>query len=291
MIDYPGDLLLHLAALRAVAASAGQPAAFFKAARALGVDESVVRKRLVTLSGHAGGALFEGRASALRLTREGEKALSVAERALAAVEELGKPVTARLSIGCTGTIASEVLPAVVARLRRAHPSLIVHVRRFGAEGALAAITSGELDLAVIRAPSAPRGVASTFVAKDKLMFAVRSNSPLARASINLAKIARVPLITFRPASSTRARVMSVLEPLGAIAHIEVESKSLALRYVELAMGVAFVSVLPGTQLVAPKVVLRDVTKHFPPVSFWAIWREHRALRVWEREAIAALRRG
>lgn len=290
MIAYPGDLLVHLAALRAVAAHAGQRAAYFKAAERLGVDESVVRKRMATLSAHVGAALFEGRGPGLRLTREGSRALAVAERALDAIDELGRPAAPRLGIGCTGTIAAEVLPAVVASLRRLHPTLVVHVRRVGAELARAAIDAGDLDLAVVRGAEAPRGVASRFVAKDKLMLAVPAKSALARAPMDLERLAREPLITFRPTSSTRARVMRLLEPLGAVAHIEVESKSVALRYVELGMGIAFVSVLPDTRVHAPGVVLRDVTKWFESASFWAIWRDGKPLRPWERDAIAGLRR-
>jgi len=286
--DYPGDLLEHLATLRTVASLAGERAAFFQAAQRLHVDESVVRRRLATLAEHV-GVLFEGRGSRLALSPKGQRALETADRAFALLETLFESDAPRLVVGCTGTVANELLPSVVASLRKRHPSLVVLVRRLGAEAAMSALTSGELDLAVVRSTSPPNGVSSRLLSNDRLHLALPSRHPLAKEPVRLSRLAEEPLITFRPSSSTRARIMKVLGPLGAVPAIEVESKSVALRYVELGMGIAFVSVLPSTRVHAPGVVLRDVTRLFEPVSFWAVWKAGRGLLAWEKEAVAGLR--
>jgi DNA-binding transcriptional LysR family regulator len=287
--DYPGNLLEHLGTLRTVASHLRERGAFFRAAQKLHVDESVVRRRLSTLTGHVRSPLFEGRGQTLVLSREGEKVLDAANRAFAVLEALGEPEAPRLAFGCTGTVANELLPAVVSALQKSHPTLVVHVRRVGAEAALASVRAGDLDLAVVRSALQPKGVQSRFVSSDRVHLALPARHPLVGEPVRPERLAQEPLITFTPSSSTRARIMKVLGPLGAVARIEVESRAIALRYVELGMGIAFVSVLPGARVEAPGVVLKDVTRLFEGVSFWAVWKEGRALTPWEKEAVARLR--
>lgn len=270
--DYPGDLLVALRSAVAVASAAGAPATYARAARALHVDESVLRRRILTLGEHVGAPLFEGRGSSLRPTVAGKKVLEAAAAITRTIDALAAPARRRLVIGCTGTVSRELLPDVLAHRHARHPDLVVHVRRAGAEQGLAGVADGSLDLAILRSTEAPRGVESRFVADDALWLVVPKKHPLlAMRGFDPARVAQFPLIGFRSGSSTRRRIERVIgSPVG----IEVDGRSLALRYVELGMGVSLVSGLrdrdPPKQ---PGVVFREVTRWFEPVRFWIVWKK------------------
>jgi DNA-binding transcriptional LysR family regulator len=290
MPDYPGDLFVALRSAAVVADSIGGAATYARAARALHVDESVLRRRILALGEHVGAPLFEGRGASLRLTATGERVIEAADSIARTIDSLRAPLPMRLSIGCTGTVSRELLPAVLAHLHGKYPDLVVHVRRAGAEAGLAGIADGSLDLAIVRSAAAPRAVEARFVADDALWLAVPKGHPLiAMRGFDPARVARFPLIGFRPGSSTRARVLRVLEPFGGAVRIEVDGRSLALRYVELGMGIALVSGLRDRK--APKhagVVFRDVTRHFDAAKFFVVWRSGRALSPWEERVVERL---
>jgi DNA-binding transcriptional LysR family regulator len=289
--SYPGDLLVALRSVIAVSSATGSPATYARAARAIHVDESVLRRRVAALAEHVGSPLFEGRGSAMRATREGKRVIEVASSALRMLDALGAPqAPGRIAIGCTGTVSRELLPPVLAELHRRHPELVVHVRRAGATQGLAGIEDGSLDFAVVRSEGPPARVASRFVAEDALWLAVPRGHVLARSRrFDPAQVAKFPLVTFRPGSSTRARIMRVLEPHGATARIEVDGRSLALRYVELGLGIALVSALRGRPKPRwPGIVFRDVTRAFEPVRFYVAWRAGRALAPFEDRVVRTL---
>ena len=282
--DYPGDLLVHLASFAALSAQLrrGRPGAFEAAARELGVDRSVLRRRLQTLESWFGAALFEGRGVGRRPTAAGVRLAEKAARLLEQAAELRDPAGAarRLVVACTGTITSELLPRVLVVLERRPRPVQLVVRRAGGALCERLVREGEVDLGVVRADAPPRGLASCHLADDRLWFVVPADHPLAKASRpGLAEMARVPLVMFGEASRTRARVMERLAPFGASIRVEVEGRSAALAYVEAGVGATFVSLLPGHRP-APRdggtgVRCHDVTALFARGRFFVVGRHDR----------------
>jgi DNA-binding transcriptional LysR family regulator len=182
-----------------------------------------------------------------------------------------------LRVACTGTFLAEVLPPVLATVRDRHPGLRFRIRREGATASRDLLERGDLDFAVIRSTSTPEGLASKRLGRDRLWLAMRKESALAGASrITLDAMAGAPLIGYSSASSTMRRVMDVLRPHGATPCVEVDGKTAALRYVAAGLGIAFVSLLEGQTPSHPRVAVRDVTSHFPAVSFHLVWPRGRA---------------
>lgn len=270
---YPGDLLEHLRAFVAVAGACERGRSpFGPAAAELALDTSVLRRRLGTLASFVGAPLFVGRGSGTRLTAAGKRTRENALRALEAVRDLSAAAEADrgpLRIACTGTILGDLLPPVLAAMQKRHPALLFRVRRAGATAAAMLLERGEVDFAVVRASSSP-GKTATRIAGDRVWLAVHEKSALARARLDRARVAREPLVGYGAGSTTMARVLDVLGPLGATAFIEVDGKAPALRYVEAGLGVAFVSALADRAPKAPGVVFREVTSWFAPVSFWLV---------------------
>ncbi|MBS2016027.1 MAG: hypothetical protein JST00_24305 [Deltaproteobacteria bacterium] len=279
---YPGDLLQHLESFAELATriGRGEGGAFPKAAGALAVDVSVLRRRLQTLSAYVGAPLVEGRGTTLRLTKAGDRVRASAARVLDATGELRSFATddeGPLRVACTGTILAEVLPPVLRTMRGEFPRLAFRVRRAGGEASRALLAKGEVDFAVVRATSRPEGLHARRIGSDRLWLVAPAKGALATATrLSPEKVAREPLVGYSKASSTMRRVLDVLEPLGASPWIEVDGKVAAMSYVAAGLGIAFVSALEPQKPERAGVVARDVTAWFAPVSFWLVWNEGEA---------------
>jgi DNA-binding transcriptional LysR family regulator len=294
-LAYPGDLLDHLRAFAQLCASVerSERAAFARTASELAVDVSVLRRRMQTLATFIGAPLVEGRGNRLRLTAAGIRARVQAVRTLEAAAELaviGEDEAGPLRIACTGTILAELLPPALRALRDAYPQLSFRVRRAGAEASRALMANDEIDFAIVRGGARPVGVASVQLAADRLWLACARGTRMATTRrLAMASVADEPLVGYSSASSTMKRVMAVLGPLGAAPWIEVDGKSAALAYVAAGLGIAFVSAVASSRPERTGVVLREVTAHFEPVSFWLIWREGAALPPMQRRFVGELR--
>jgi DNA-binding transcriptional LysR family regulator len=283
-MSYAGDLLEHLRSFSVLAIhverrSAG---AFTRAAGELAIDVSVLRRRMQALAEHVGSPLVDGRGAAMKITKAGERTRELATRALDAVDLLGSGAARRdvgpLRVACTGTFLAEVLPPVLAVVRDRHPGLRFRVRREGATASRDLLAKGDLDFAIVRSTSTPERLASKRLGRDRLWLATRKENPLAGATrITAEAMAREPLVGYASTSSTMRRVMEVLRPHGGTPWVEVDGKTAALRYVAAGLGIAFVSLLEGQEPAHPRVVVRDVTSHFPPVSFHLVWPHGREL--------------
>jgi DNA-binding transcriptional LysR family regulator len=277
---YAGDLFAHLRSFLTLAqrVEIAPRGAFEEAAAELHLDVSVLRRRMTTLAAWLGAPLFEGRGASLRVARGGARAREIAARALRDLDALraglrGDP--GRIAIGCTGTVTTELLPAVVRDTLRRFPGIEIHLRRAGTERAEALLRRGELDVAIVRGERAPMGLAAERIAFDRLWMAVRRDHPLARSKrpADLREAARCPLILFAEGSTTRERIMERLGPLGATVQIEVDGRAAALSFVGLGLGITFLSQLPGHRVDTKEIATIDVTAQFRKTAFWALSRE------------------
>lgn len=281
---YAGDLLEHLRSFKVLAerVESGAAGAFTRAAGELAIDVSVLRRRIQSLADHLDSPLVEGRGAAMRLTKTGERTRELAARALDAVDLLASTKGVRdvgpLRVACTGTFLAEVLPPVLAVVRDRHPGLRFRVRREGASASRDLLARGEIDFAIVRSTSTPEALASTRLGRDRLWVAMRKASPLASAArLTAEALAKEPLVGYSSSSSTMRRIMEVLRPHGGEPWVEVDGKTAALRYVAAGLGIAFVSLLEGQEPSHPRLVVRDVTALFPPVSFHLVWPRGREL--------------
>ena len=291
---YPGDAVEHLRSFLLLARriEADPRGAFDATALALHLDASVLRRRVQTLGEWLGGDLLAGRGSRLRVTARGGRVVETAARVLAELGRLREALAgaaAPVAIGATGTVITELLPPALGAVRARWPEVEVRIRRSGTEASQELIRRGELDIAVVRGERPPPGFSHRRLCPDRLWAAIPTGHPLARARrIARRDLAAPPIISYRPGSFTRRRVMEPLAPLGGRVHVEVDGKAAALRYVELGLGVAFLSLVPGHRVAAEGVRLREVTRHFPRAAFFLIWAPGRELRPTERFLVERL---
>jgi DNA-binding transcriptional LysR family regulator len=293
--EYPGDLLLHLGSFVALMrhVRSGSRSAFERAAADLHVDRSVLRRRIQSLSSWVGVPLLHGRGSSISPTVAGARLEERAGRMLLAARELAEEVATsreRITIACTGTVTTELLPRVLVELEARPRAVQLVVRRAGGTACERLVRAGDVDLGIVRATSAPALVASQHLADDRLWFVLPRAHPLgARRELTLAEMASVPLVLYGESSRTRARVMEALGPLGASIRVEVDGRAAALEYVRRGLGATFLSLLPAHR-VGADVRARDVTPLFARSAFYAIGRADRWSAPVVRDVVSSLAR-
>lgn len=303
---YPGDLLVHLSSfvflLRNV--RAGMPGAFERTAHDLKLDRSVLRRRIGTLSSWVGAPLLRGRGTRMVPTDAGARLEERAVTLLSLARELAndvRTVRERIVIACTGTVTTQLIPSVLVELERVRPVCLA-VRRAGGSACELLVRSGEANLGVVRAESAPASLPSQHLADDRLWLVLPAGpsgptrpqgpkgpkrSAKARA-LSLDEMAALPLVLYGTSSRTRARIMDRLGPRGASVRVEVDGRASALAYVRAGFGATFLSLLPGHSVDDEGVRVFDVTSLFAPSRFYVIGRRDRWDDAAVRDVVARL---
>ena len=139
----------------------------------------------------AGSRLLERSTTILSLTRELADDVRLARE--------------RIVLACTGTITTQLVPAVLLELERDRP-IRLGIRRAGGSACEHLVRNGDIDLGVVRASSPPRGLASKHLTDDRLWLVVPAEPrrPRTRA-ISLQEMAALPLVLYGSSSRTRAR--------------------------------------------------------------------------------------
>lgn len=132
---------------------AAELSSFTRAAEALGTAQSLISTRIKRLEEGLGQILLQRHPRLVRLTAEGERFLPAArelmaahERALGAFRQPGE----RIAIGISEQAVGADAPALLARLARHDPTLVIGLRIEASATLEAAFERGELDVAVIR---------------------------------------------------------------------------------------------------------------------------------------------
>ena len=146
---------LTLSGLRVVVEVA-RSGSFSAAAAALGYTQSSISRQVAATEAAAGTPLFQRQARGVRPTVAGEALLRHARDLLARVEAaemelagLEDRLAGRLAVAAYPTAAASLVPRAIARLRAAHPALVVTLWEAGSPAQLARLRAGRLEVAVL----------------------------------------------------------------------------------------------------------------------------------------------
>lgn len=245
---------------------------FTRAAEEVLVAQPSLSKQIQALENELGAPLFSRARGNIALTPAGEALLPVARRILADVEsarlevrELAGLRRGRVRVGAPPSLCASVFADVLRRYHDTYPGITLHVEEGGSRDLVRALTSGELDLAlVISAPGDTGGALSaTTVLTEGLVVASRAGAawPGGRARVRLAELADRPLVMFREGYDLRETTVAACRSAGFEPRFSVEGGEMdaVLRFVEVGLGVAVVPSmvlaarpsLRGTPLTAP----------------------------------------
>jgi DNA-binding transcriptional LysR family regulator len=244
---------------------------FTRAAVRASVAQPAISHQIRRLEAELGEALFHREQRSARLTAAGEALLPHARAAIAALEN-GRDAVASLHGLLRGTLKVGVVRAPLDRrifaalgaFQRAHPAIEIIVTEQHNAALLQALTGGEIDAAIIglTGEPLPPDVEARVIDAEPLVVAVRPDHRLGRsASVTLARLRDLPLITLTPGSGLRAVLENACRHAGFAPRIVAEAGELA-SLVELTAEGLGVALLPRSVAVdaAPRLAVLELTR-------------------------------
>jgi DNA-binding transcriptional LysR family regulator len=266
------------------------------AAESLGYTPSAVSQQLSGLERAAGVAVLERVGRNVRLTDAGRELVRHAgsllaglEAAQAALERVTGEARGEIAMSVYESVASTLLPPMLASLAAEHPELRVRTRQLDPDRGIDALASGEIDVAFTidyaHAPAPPRDdVVRRHVLDDRFVAVLPAGDPLAGPAVALADLADRPFISSPPELSCGRCVLTACHEAGFqpdFVHL-LDDYPTTLRLVAAGQGVALV---PRLALAAQPEGIR-VAEVAKPLSR-TVQIAHRATSG-ERPAIVAL---
>jgi LysR family transcriptional regulator for metE and metH len=156
-----------------------------RAAELLHLTQPAVSRALLSIESRLGTQLFERTPRGLTATEAGRQLIAGASRVLA---ELGTlelsvcapvAVPAKIRLVCECHTAYHWLPSTLAELRGAMPALKVSLSVEHTADPVAALTAGQIDVALLSVADVPRQIAEAELFTDEIVFAVAASHPLA----------------------------------------------------------------------------------------------------------------
>ena len=253
---------MQIQQLRCAVAVAGE-LHFTRAAARLHVAQPSLSVQVRALERELGAPLFDRTRGAVRLTAAGEAFLPWARQALADldagradVRELLGLRRGRLAIGATPSLATGLLPPLLADFHRRYPGIELLLAQAGSQDLVARLGEGVLDLALLILPVGAPDIATVPLATEELVLAVPRGHPLAgRRRVRVAELRTVPLVMFREGYDLREATFASCRAAGFAPQLAAEGGEmdgvLALAAAGLGAAVVPGSVVPaGGPLVA-----------------------------------------
>ncbi|MFF9482231.1 LysR family transcriptional regulator [Streptomyces sp. NPDC014733] len=230
------------------------------AADELDAPQSTVSRGIARLEKAVGTPLFDREGRGLRLTRHGRAFLARVQRGLEEIatgcEEL------RLATGAPGTVALGFLPALgtapvpllVSWFRERHPQARFQLVQDNAEGLLARLRAGEVDLCLTSPLPDEAGITTVPVAREPLRLVVPAGHRLAgRARVRLLDAADEDFVMATSGYGLRRLVNGLCADAGFTPRVAFEGAEIATirGFVAAGLGVA---VLPPSPVAVPGLV-------------------------------------
>ena len=269
-----------------------------RAAQALSISQSSVTEAIRELETDLGVELFERHSRGLAITHKGHQFLRHATRILAGVSDARQAFSddkaaggGALHLGVTSLVAGYVLSDLLARYRRAWPSVSVSAIEDNGDYLEHLLVGGELDVAVM--------VISNLRDRMALQAEILEVSPyrlwlplghrlVGEEIISIEDVAREPLIMLTIDEIEEA-TGKLLAALGARPHVAFRTRSVEAVRSLVATG-AGVALLPDLvyrpwSLEGDRIESRDISGSLPAVQVGMVWRRGSGLSAQARNFI------
>jgi DNA-binding transcriptional LysR family regulator len=226
---------------------------FSRAADELLLTQPAVTQQIKALEEQFGIPLFQRGGGRISLTPGGvallpfaEKIRVLSEQAVAAVANAYGQKAGEISVGASRTIAQYLLPAFLAAFLGSNPQVRVTARSGNTDQMLAALVSGDVQIALVEGPEQRTDVHIEAFMEDHMVLVVPSSHEWAGRKITLDELRSQPLLTREFGSGSRRIVEQALAGAGLKTkelsiRMELDSTEGLLNAVEAGLGVTFVS--------------------------------------------------
>ncbi|MEX2081603.1 MAG: LysR family transcriptional regulator [Dehalococcoidia bacterium] len=227
---------------------------FSRAADALFLTQPSVTARIQALERELGERLFERTGRSVTLTDAGRAFMPHAQRALTSVQEGQDAIEAvqhgevgSIRLGASSSIATYVLPGVLARFRQSRPRVHIHLRTGTSEDVIERLLAGDVSVAVCRLTQHPE-IESTHLYNDDLSLVVAPKHGFAKTgTVSVQDAAKEPFLFFERTSNYHGLVYSMFLRAGVVPEsvMELDSMETTKHMVEGGLGIA---ILPDVSL-------------------------------------------
>lgn len=242
---------------------------FTAAAQRIHYTQAALSMQIKQLEREVGVPLFIRMPRRVVLTEAGERLLARAQHilrehdaALAELAELAGAERGRLRVGsASGMVSADSLPAILKKLRKAHPNAEVSVTSGTSEELVKKILAGETDAAFISLPVQARNVETEMLSQDQLVAIASPRHRLAKQRVVSAfALAGEKLILGERGGNTRRLIDEFFAEAGLKPTVAMElSRQAAIKNMVAAdMGVGIV----------PLSVVRDEVERGRLVRWW-----------------------
>lgn len=143
------------------------------------------------------------------------KIIKTRDEAIQAMQHYSGKMVGRIIIGCGTIPGTYILPQLISRFRRLHPSIQPALRITSSRTIAEKVLAGEQELGLIGARWNENGLAWMPMFFDELTVAVHPDHPFAaRQSVSLDDLVKQPFILREPGSGTRKVIARILERSG-----------------------------------------------------------------------------
>lgn len=230
---------------------------FVAAAEILHLSQPALSQSIRQLEEQIGSPLFHRTTRSVRLTSLGlsflphvRHLLQQFEMMMEGVHDIVAKKRGQVTIACLPSVASRLMPRVVAANEKLYPGLKVIIRDTHMRGVVAAVTSGEADLGIGGSVADNVGLDSSIIARDEFHAVMPVTSPLARRrTVRLADLADQPFVAMSHESGVREMLDLATAELDIRLKIIAEVSNIATLTGMVEEGIG-VSALPG--LVLPR---------------------------------------
>ncbi|HEX7315546.1 MAG TPA: LysR family transcriptional regulator [Pyrinomonadaceae bacterium] len=242
---------------------------FTAAAQRIHYTQAALSMQIKQLEREVGVPLFTRMPRRVVLTEAGERLMARAQHilrehdaALAELAELAGAKHGRLRLGsASGMVSADSLPAILKRLRKAHPHAEVSVTSGTSEELVKKILAGETDVAFISLPVQARNVETELLSQDQLVAIASPRHALAdQRVVSSFALAGEKLILGERGGNTRRLIDEFFAEAGLKPTVAMElSRQQAIKNMVAAdMGVGIV----------PLSVVRDEVERGRLVRWW-----------------------
>ncbi len=237
------------------------------AARALGLTQPALTRRIQLLEEEFGAPLLARSQKGVRLTELGKLVEAEGRRLVDRYDHLKREVGAQLRlesgtirIGGGATAVSYLLPSLIRDFRRDFPDVVFHVKEAGSREIAADVENERLELGIVTLPTGSKALEVIPLRRDPIVLVGATRHPLARRRrVPASALRGASLIGFESDAAIRRLVDRALEEAGVRVEVVMELRSIQsiLRMVALGLGLGFVSQL-GVEAAGKGVRVIDV---------------------------------
>ena len=179
---------------------------FGKAAQRLHMTQPPLSRQVQLLEHHLNAQLLERNNRHVKLTsagrhfmREAQTILRLAEGAQLAVKRISRGDSGTVTIGFTASSGYLFMPGMIARCRERLPDVTLTLKEMVTMEQIEALSSGRLDIALLRPHSSHEDLESLCVAREPLVAAVPTSHTLAQGRLPMLRdFDHAPFVMYTP---------------------------------------------------------------------------------------------